>query len=213
MPHGCIELQESVLPLSGNQFLVLNHQSGFNRLQNCIYWPSSEVSLPQETQTITLEPGCHLLLIDHVLFTDSTIHLSKDYHSYKWDWDTEYVKTFILNDSFIAEINAVSTAHHGLLSLTDLIQTSATQCNRQLLWTLINSVLFTTEALGIVVIIYIYCSFIYNTCIFEGLNKVYHRIPTNALTQCIPSIFRCILISTTSSNCSAFTTLEPSCSL
>ena len=193
-PMEVVRLTEAVLPLSGNSFVILNNATGFNGQKDCVNGPSSELSLPKGITTQTLEPGCTLKLRDHVIYSDSSVHLKTDYHQYEWDW-TAKITTITPDLAFLHEISNLQATSRGLLSLTDVIQTMETKQNRRFIWTLVYCALGIAGFAFFFLCILLNRSAVYYTRIFEGLNHLSNLFPDfgKQFLPRIPTIFRLML--------------------
>ena len=120
-----IDLDEAVLPLGKNGFLIYNDQPGYNAEMTCLRSPVQDIILKKGINTIKLPEHCTLRLRNSVVFADSSIHLDTDFLTYDWDWARSFSHTHLFKDSeFLQELHQKALSQVGTLNLVDVFQTA-----------------------------------------------------------------------------------------
>ena len=131
-----VDLDEAVLPLGNNQFLIYNDQAGYNAEMNCLHQTVQDTTLTKGINTVVLPEHCSLRLRTSMVFADSSVHLKTDFHVYEWDWTRSFSHTHALSDPvFLADLHQLALTQVGSVNLLDVFQTAETRENTNHLWT------------------------------------------------------------------------------
>jgi len=130
-----VDLDEAVLPLGDNQFLIYNDQAGYNAELQCLKVAVQDITLKKGLNTIRLPEHCSLRLRTSMVFADSSVHLKTDFHTYEWDWDRSFSHAHTFTDPhFVSDLHKLAVAQIGHINLHDVFQTATTRENTNNMW-------------------------------------------------------------------------------
>jgi len=120
-----VDLDEAILPLGQNKFLVYNDQNGYDAELTCLQAPFQDPILTKGTNTVTIPEFCRLRPRHLVIFPDSSVHLTSDFHTYDWEWTRSFTHTHLFRDpEFSSELHDQALTQIGTLNLLDVFQTA-----------------------------------------------------------------------------------------
>ena len=131
-----VDLDEAVLPLGDNNFLVYNDQAGYNAELQCLKVPVQDFTLKKGINTVHLPEHCSLRLRTSMVFADSSVHLKTDFHTYEWDWDRSFSHSHTFKDPrFVSDLHSLAVSQIGSLNLIDVFRTATARENTNNMWT------------------------------------------------------------------------------
>ena len=130
-----VDLDEAVLPLGNNRFLIYNDQSGYNAELQCLNVAVQDITLTKGMNTVTLPEHCSLRLRTSMIFADSSVHLKTDFHVYEWDWTrSDRRLTSFRDTAFLQDLHNLAVDKTGNLNLIDVLQTAEARNHTNNLW-------------------------------------------------------------------------------
>ena len=120
-----VPLDEAVMPLGNNRFLVYNDQHGYNAELDCLHERDTDLTLRKGVNTIKLPEHCTLRLRTAFIFADSSVYLETDYHTYDWEWSRSFNRPHLFeNPDFIKDLAVRARQEVGTLNLLDVFQSA-----------------------------------------------------------------------------------------
>jgi len=117
-----VPLDEAVLALGRNVFLIYNDQPGYNGELSCLNQQNSDISLKKGLNELTLREHCQLRLRSSVIFSDSSVHLDAGFHKYDWEWARSLATAGIFRrPEVITELRQRAQSEAGTLHLHDIL--------------------------------------------------------------------------------------------
>jgi len=117
-----VPLDEAVLALGRNSFLIYNDKPGYNGELSCLDQQGSDISLRKGLNELTLQEHCQLRLRSSIIFADSSVHLAADIHKYDWEWDRSLATAGIFRrPEVITELKERAQKEAGTLHLHDIL--------------------------------------------------------------------------------------------
>ena len=120
-----VALDEAVLPLGNNRFLLYNDQHGYNGELDCLNERDTDLTLRKGLNTLQLQEHCTLRLRSSVIFADSAVYLEADHHAYDWEWSRSFNRPHLFeNPDFVKDLAVRARQEVGTLKLLDIFQSA-----------------------------------------------------------------------------------------